>query len=553
MKLRDYQQDAVNAVFEGVKNGQMSGVIVAPTGSGKSIILAEISRILLTTWVGTKVVVATHVYELLEQNAEKFHLLCPDIQYGIYSAGLKRKETKERIVFAGIQSAAKHAFDFGKVDMLIIDECHRINPNEQTQYGRFIKNLKINNPNVVIVGLSATPYRMDRGLLWEGDNALFEGPYYDISIIKLIEDKYLSPVISKGGVEKIDLKGVKTTAGDYNQKQLEKAASGAELTRAAVDEILACTVDRKSVIIFCTGVDHANMVCREINRRNRELHLMNDDEIAERHLITNDEIKVCRVITGNTPTEERKHLLDDYKNGKFKYLANVNVLTTGFDNPNIDVIVLLTATKSCAKYIQMVGRGMRLAEGKENCLLLDYGGNVIRHGCINDVCPLKQENGGGDAPVKECPDCHTFCSSATKKCPNCGQVLSGGAKRDAISHDEKAYEGDVISSDIQWLDVDEVDYIRHKKAGKPDSIRIDFYVTSRQKPYPMWITPDHGGYAHAKAMQYIHKVGGKATTTDEALKECLLGWLTPTRIAVKKNKTSGFWDIISFDIPTKNN
>lgn len=527
MKLRDYQQDAVNAVFEGVKNGQMSGVIVAPTGSGKSIILAEISRILLTTWVGTKVVVATHVYELLEQNAEKFHLLCPDIKYGIYSAGLKRKETKERIVFAGIQSAAKHAFDFGKVDMLIIDECHRINPDEQTQYGKFIRNLKINNPNIVIIGLSATPYRMKNGLLWESDDALFEGMYYDIPVIKLIDDGYLSPVISKGGLEKIDLHGVKTTAGDYNQKQLEEAASKPELTRIAVDDILACSADRKATIIFCAGVKHATEVCREINRRGQE----------------------CHVITGDTPTEERNKILNDYKNGKFKYLANVNVLTTGFDNPRIDVIALLLATKSCAKYVQMVGRGMRLADGKDNCLLLDYGGNVIRHGCIDDIEPpsVKKKGEGGDAPARECPECHGIYHISIKKCPICGYVFPEKAP-----HEKRAYEGEVISSDVTWLDVDEVNYTRHKKDGKPDSIRIDFYVTTRQKPYPMWIAPDHPGYPHIKAMEYIHNVGGKATTTDEALKECLLGWLTPTRIAVKKNKTSGFWDIISFDIPTKN-
>lgn len=524
IKLREYQEDAVSAFFDGIQHGQNSGVISAPTGSGKSIILAEIARRVLDGWNGTKIIVATHVYELLEQNAEKFHALCPHIKYGIYSAGLKRKDTDERIIFAGIQSASNHSFDFGKVDILIVDECHRIDTSETTQYGRFIANLRLNNPNLIIIGLSATPYRQKDGLLWECEDAMFKGLYYEISIRKLIDQGFLSPVVSKGGVMKIDLTNVHLQAGDYNLRELELAANKPELTKTAVTEIIEYSKNRRSTIIFCAGVQHATDVMHEIKSRG----------------------EICHVITGETPIDERDRLIDDFKLGKFKFLTNVNVLTTGFDNPRTDVIVLLLATKSCAKYVQMIGRGMRIYEGKENCLLLDFGGNVVRHGYVDDVIPpsVKSKGEGGSAPVRECPSCLMYSHATVKICPHCGYVFP-----EKDPHGKDAYEGDVISKDSHWMTVNQIDYIRHEKIGKPDSVRINFDVNERNAPYPMWLAFDHGGFAAHKAKEYVKMVGGTADTTDSALAECIQKWKIPTRIEVRKNKKSGFWEIISFDIP----
>jgi len=526
ISLREYQEEAVSAFFEGIKHGQASGVICAPTGSGKSIILAEIARRVLEGYTDMKIIVATHVYELLEQNAEKFHALCPDIPFGIYSAGLKRKDTKEPIIFAGIQSAAKRnvVFDFGKVDILIVDECHRINTSENTQYGNFIANLRRNNPKLILIGLSATPYRQKDRLLWECEDALFKGLYYEISIRKLIDLGFLSPVISIGGVQKIDLTDVHIQAGDYNLKELEVAANKPELTKSAVTEILKYSENRKSVIIFCTGIQHAIAV---------------KDEIISRG-------EICHVITGETPTEERDQLINDFKARKFKYLTNVNVLTTGFDNPKIDVIALLLATKSCAKYVQMVGRGMRIADGKENCLLLDFGSNVIRHGYVDDVVPPNPASKGGDgeAPVKECQHCMHIVHASAKECPECGYKFP---VKDP--HGTEIYTGDVISKDSHWVTIDQVDYIRHQKIGKPDSVRINFFVNERHAPYPLWLLFDHGGFPSIRAKNYVKMVGGTAETTDEALKECVSKWAIPTRIEVKKNKESGFWEIVNFDFP----
>jgi len=192
--LRPYQQDAVNAFFEFVANGGRSGVIAAPTGSGKSIILSEICRQMVTQWHNTRIIICTHRYELIRQDADEFKKLCPGVSTGIYSAGLNRRETDRRVTFAGIQSVTKRAFEFGKIDLLIIDEAHLVNHEEGTQYHRFISDLRIANPNIVILGLSATPYRLDNGLLYEGEGRLFDELIYDISLKRLIDISIHAPV-----------------------------------------------------------------------------------------------------------------------------------------------------------------------------------------------------------------------------------------------------------------------------------------------------------------------------------------------------------------------
>lgn len=527
MELRDYQKSAVNAFFEGVRNGKLSGIICAPTGSGKTLIIAEIIRFMQENYPETKILLATHSQELVEQNSVMLLEYYPSADVGIYSSALKRKETTHKITFCGIQSVYKHAFDFGKVDLLIIDESHLVNPSEQTEYGKFISNLRLSNPNLVLLGLSATPYRLKSGLQWEGDDRLFDACYYEIEVLKLVELGYLCPIISKGGVKTINLSNVSVVAGEFNQKQLQDAANRPDLTKSAVDEIINYSADRESVIIFTSGIKHAKAVCEEINSRGHE----------------------CHIVTGKTPINERNKILQEYKDGKFKFLTNVNVLTTGFDNPRIDTIALLFATKSCAKYVQVVGRGMRLYPSKKNCLLLDFGGNVLRHGCIDEIRPpvKKSKKGSGDMPARECPICHTISQIQIKICPECGYEFPV-----KIPFETKAYEGVVLSNGTEWTDVDQIDYSRHKKDSKPDSVRVDFYTTKRQKPISMWLPLESKGYPREMALKYVRLCGGKANNTDEALKECNLVWKEPKRIEIKKNKQTGYYEVLAFDMPDEN-
>lgn len=195
--------------------------------------------------------VLAHVRELLTQNEAEIRSLWPEASTGIYSAGLGKKQTMAQITFAGIQSVYNKVFNFNKVDIVIIDECHLIPRDATTRYGKFFADMKMANPNVVIFGLSASPYRLDSGMLHEGKGALFDGIAYSVDIKKLIKDGYLVEVISKGGVQKIDLTNIHMQAGDYKSNELAHAADDPLLIKLAVDEIVEYGKNRNAWLLFC--------------------------------------------------------------------------------------------------------------------------------------------------------------------------------------------------------------------------------------------------------------------------------------------------------------
>ncbi|MFA7167676.1 MAG: DEAD/DEAH box helicase [Sphaerochaetaceae bacterium] len=531
LELRPYQQDAIDAFWAFVSSGGRSGVISAPTGSGKSMIIADICRTMCTRWKTTRVIVCTHKYELIRQNEAELKAYYPEADTGIFSAGFGRRDTDKRVIFAGIQTIYDKIEKLEKTDLLIIDEAHLVNTKDGTQYAQFIADLKLANPHILILGLSATPYRLDNGLLYEGEDRLFSALIYDISLRRLIEDGYLSPVISKGGVHKIDLEAVKLTAGDYNKKDLEHAADQESLIRDAVNEIVTYGADRRAWLVFAAGVKHGKHIKAEI----------------EKHGIT------CDIVTGQTPKDERTRILEDYKAHKIQCLVNVEILVAGFNAPCVDLIALMMATKSTSKYVQAVGRGTRICDNKLNCLLLDYGGNVERHGVLDEVTPstAKKGKGEGEAPAKECPQCQEIIHASLRVCPMCGHEFPPPAPQ----HTGIGYDGAVLSSQEKgkWCELsDPPEYSRWKgKEGKPDTIRADFHVfdTSRKYPYSMWLAFDHGGFAAKKARAYARMCGGKAETVAEALRECL-DWYNPTSILVEKDpKNPKYWRVVDFDFP----
>ncbi len=523
-KLRDYQEEALDKLFEywGNEKGK-SPIIAAPTGSGKSAIIGEFCRRVCTETPSVKIMVLAHVRELLTQNEKELKAIWPEARTGIYSAGLGKKQTMAQITFAGIQSVYSHVYDFGKVDIVIVDECHLIPRDADTRYGKFFKDMKIANPNVAIFGLSASPYRLDSGMLHEGDGALFDGIAYSVDIKKLINEGYLVNVVSKGGICKIDLEGVKIQAGDYAPGELAHAADSPELVKLAVEEIVKCGKDRKAWLLFCSGVEHAEHVAESVRS-----HGIN-----------------CKVVTGDTPKEQRDSIIRDFRDGKLKSIANVGVMTTGINIPRCDLIALLTSTRSTGKYIQMVGRGMRPFPEKENALLLDYGGNVREHGPIDAVDPVKRKTILGDpikaAPQKECPQCRSIVPARATVC-DCGYKFPVVAP-----HGTEAYAGAVMSGQVkpETVQIAGAFYSRHKKVGKPDSVKVCFY-TKLDREYFMYLGLDHGGFFAEKSLAIVRRFGGKANTVDQALKECEY-WRKPVAISVKPR--GQFWDVvgIAFD------
>lgn len=520
LDLRSYQRAAIDGLYDywASKKGD-NPLIVAPTGSGKSLIIAHLVKDAMS-FPGTRVLMLTHVKELLEQNAAELINLYPEADVGFYSASLKKKVLHRAVTFAGIQSIHKRAFDMIPApDLVIVDECHLIPRTDSTRYNKFLSDLKKANPGVKIVGLTATPYRLDSGWLHKGEGAIFDGIAYDIPVADLMEQGFLAPVVSKAGARKIDLSEVGHRGGEFIESELAKAASDPELVRETVAEIVECGAERRAWLIFACGVIHANMLRDEFETHGIEAH----------------------VVTGADGMTERGEKIERFRRGEFKCLINVNVLTTGFNVPHVDLIGIVRATESAGLYVQIVGRGTRIAPGKADCLVLDYGDNVIRHGFIDKVKPkIKGKSEDGEAPCKECPSCQTIQHAAMRNCVVCGYAFPPPV----LNHGNRAYSGAMISTQVQaeWVDVDDVGYSRWRKEGKPDSIRVTYYCGLIK--VSEWLCPDHGGYAAERYIKRKAALGATATTTEEAMLECDQ-WIKPSRIKVKPNDK--FYDIVQLD------
>lgn len=522
LELRPYQTAAIDGLYRYWADAKGDNpIIVAPTGSGKSLIIAHLIKDAMS-YPGTRVLMLTHVKELIQQNADELLGLCPELKddIGFYSASLKKKVLRKPITFAGIQSIHKKAYQMVPApDLVIVDEAHLIPKTDGTRYNKFLADLRICNPGVKVVGLTATPYRLDSGWLHEGENAIFDGIAYDIPVADLMEQGFLAPVISKSGVKTIDLTNVGKRGGEYIESELAKAASDPELVTETVAEIVRYGAERKAWLVFACGVNHAELLRAEF----------------ETHGIEAD------VVTGADSMGDRADKIERFRRGESKCLINVNVLTTGFNVPHVDLVAMVRATESTGLYIQIVGRGTRIAPGKENCLVLDYGDNVMRHGFIDKIKPkIKGKSQDGEAPVKKCPECLTVNHAAVRLCIECGFQFPPPQ----FNHGTKAYSGAMISTQVQaeWVDVDDVGYARWRKEGKPDSIRVTYYCGLIK--VSEWLCPDHGGYAAERYHKRMPSLGATAMTTEEAMNECD-HWIKPRRIKVKPNDK--FHDIVQLD------
>ena len=475
---------------------------------GEGNIAATVKRI-CTESPHVRILVLAHVRELISQNEAEMKSYWPRANTGIYSAGLGKRNTSAQIIFAGIQSVYLRAFEFEKIDIVVIDEAHMIPRETETRYGKFLKDLKTANPNLCTMGCTATPFRTSDGMLHEGKGALFDGICYVCDMKTLNKKKHLVPMISKGGVMKIDLSNVHLQGGDYKPNELAHAADDKIIVQSAVKEIVEYGRDRKAWLVFAAGVEHAEHVSNEIKKYGIN----------------------SVVITGETPKDERDKIISDFRSGKIRCVCNVGVMTTGVNIPVCDLIALLTATKSTGRYVQMVGRGMRTHPDKRDCLLLDFGNNVSTHGMIDDVDPVRTRNVFNIVPLapslKECPNCHALLYTRTVVCHMCGYEYPVVAP-----HGSKAYEGAVMSDQKQpfMVELRGAYYSRHRKIGKPDILKIELEVDD-ETAYPLWCCLGHDGFAKEKALQIVKQFGGTATDVTSALQESPY-WRKPIRAKI---------------------
>lgn len=499
LQLRDYQRAAVDALFDYWREKPGSPLIVLPTGAGKSLVLATICKELLAGWPDMRILNVTHVRELIVGNYKELLTIWPFAPAGIYSAGVGRRDAHSQIIFGGVQTIATKTEHIGHIDLVMVDEAHLMPRNSETQYGKLLDGLRTINPDLKLVGLTATPYRLGEGMLTDSVEKAVDGKITEVAplfddicfeqpIGDMIDGGYLCKPISKGMATGFDLTGVGKIGGDYNQGKLQAAIDKVDVNKAVVDEVVAYGENRKAWLLFCSGVEHA-------------IHMR--DEIRSRGV-------TCETVTGETPTAERDRILADFRAGRLRAVTNNSVMTTGTNIPAIDLVAFCRPTLSAGLYVQMAGRGLRLSPGKENCLFLDFAGVVRKHGPIDAVLPPHARSGSGEAPVKQCPQeeggCGSLVHASVRCCPDCGFEFP-------INEEPKiestAADVPMLSKDsAQWRAVTGRSFRSHEgKAGKPPSVKVTFMCGLTA--INTWLCPQHTGYAQAKAHRWWHKHGGE--------------------------------------------
>jgi DNA repair protein RadD len=482
-ELRAYQRAAVDAVYRHLRERDDNPCVVLPTGAGKSLVIAQLCRDAVELWSG-RVLVLAHVRELLEQTHAKLMALVPELDVGLHSAGLNRRDSRNAVVVAGIQSVYDKAERLGRFDLAIVDEAHLLPPDGDGMYRRLFAELRAANPELRVIGLTATPFRMSSGpICAPPPEGILNTVCYEVGIRELIAGGYLSPLRSKSGTLKPDLDQLAVRGGEFVSGDVEAAMDTDRLVTSACAEIARHTRDRRSCLVFAAGVKHGQHVARTLEA------------------IVGVEVGF---IDGQTPTLFRDVLIQRFRSGELKYLCNVNVLTTGFDAPCIDCVALLRPTMSPGLFYQQVGRGFRTAPGKIDCLVLDFGGNVLRHGPVDQLRvkdPRSTHADPGPPPVKECPACQELVPLSTRVCPACAHEFPPEQR---VRHDGAADGSGILAGEVTVVEhvVQSVQYAVHQKRGAPDdaprSMRVD-YAVGFNRYQSEWVCFEHVGYARQKA------------------------------------------------------
>lgn len=493
MILRTYQQRVLDSLYHwwlahpGVDENPL---LVLPTGAGKSVIIAELTRLLFDTWPEShpRTVVLVPSKELAEQNADKLVRLLPShLSLGYYSASLGRKVPTADVIVATIGSIYRSAHLLGNIKCVIVDEAHLTNPDgaEAGRYRQFLGELgKLCQFRTV--GLTATPFRGNGIWLTDGEAPLFTGIAATVTVKELLDSGHLAPLVRPVDViaTKIDTAGIKTTSGDYNLADLSERVD-AYLPEVA-SEAFRLAADRKKWIAFTATVVNAQALRREL---------------SEYGIAT-------AVVTGDTPKAERERLISDFRAGRLRCLVTVLALATGFDVPDVDCVIWCRPTISPVLYVQGAGRGLRIADGKSDCLWLDFSDTTERMGPVDAIKGRKRSRSNaqeGVAPYRLCDECGERCAVNALECPSCGfhfpepeqEAARAIASNAAImAHQAKAWIVDYA--------VSRVDYGIHRKEGSPDSLRVDYYAGLRRVASE-WVCLSHRGFARAKAENWWMK------------------------------------------------
>lgn len=488
--LRTYQTRVIDELLQwwGSNHGEASiPLLVLPTGAGKSIVLAELTRLLFDRWPEDhpRTVVIVPSKELAEQNAEKLsHLLPPHLRLGFYSASLGKKEHDADVIVATIGSIYKHAHRLGNIKCVMIDEAHLVN-SEGTEAGRYRQFLSdlARYCAFRVVGCTATPFRGNGVWLTDGTDPLFTGIASRVTIGELLEQKYLSPLVRPADViaTHIDTEGISTTSGDYNIAQLSQRVE--QYLDGVADEAIRLASARRKWIAFTATVENADHLAA----------MLKDRGIA------------AAVVCGETPKKEREDLIAQFRSGELRCLVTVLALATGFDVPDVDCIIWARPTISPVLYVQGAGRGMRVAPGKTDCLWLDFTDTTERMGPVDSIKGRRRTTRSTDqaAPFTTCDNCGERVPASSIECPNCGAQLRepeartfGNVSNAAILEAQRN-----PLAHLRVYQITNVVYGVHRKTGSPESLRVDYY-SGMTRVVSEWVCFEHAGFAREKAVHW---------------------------------------------------
>jgi DNA repair protein RadD len=543
MALRYYQKEAKQAVFDYWERTPGHPLIVAATGTGKSMIQGSLTQDLIEGYPDLRIMNCVHVQELVESNYQEFLGLSPFSPAGVLASALGRADYRSQVLFSQLQTAHDKAERIGHVDILEVDEAHTVPFKQTTMYRNLIGGLLAINPDMKIIGLTATDYRLDGGRLTDGDGKLFDEVVYEYGIRQGIDDGYLTPITSKRIETNYDVTGVRKSMGEFKASDYRAAVDTDELNRRVVQEVLDTEGHRKCALIFCRGVEHAARMRDAFRAAGRNVELVH----------------------GGTPKGERRKHIQALKSGALWGIVNDNILSVGTNIPRADLAVDCYRTLSAGRYTQRVGRLTRVlyppgfdpeaAEAEErraaimnhvkpNGRYMDFAGNIKEHGPVDMIVPKKPGKGDGQAPIKICPSCFEINHASVRRCSCCGHEFDIEEKP---RFEARADTAPILSvTTAEWLTVRQRRFRYHEKLGGLPSVRVE--LSSGLTTYKTWLCPQHSGFAKSKADRWWRQHGGQTpfpASVDEWLsrESELVG---TAEFAIKPKPGSKYFDVVDF-------
>lgn len=513
-KLRKYQQRCVDLTLAAIEQSEEAAPIVAAaTGSGKSVIVSALAdELLQRNSAAGRVLVATHRAELVAQNHEK---LPTHLKGSIFSASIGKKDLTGQVIFANIQSIQRQWHKLPKLQALMIDEAQVAAKG----YAEFLANLKRVSPEIRTIGLTATPYNgAGVWLHMLPTNRIFSGISAEVGIGELLAQGYLCPLTPYRADTRLRTDAVKVDArtGDFAQGQLQAAVDVPELVQNCANEIMQIFAGRKSVLVFCSGVEHSHHVAAALGPG-------------------------AEVVLGDTPQAERNRIIAKFRAGRLKYLVACEVLLVGFDAPICDGIACLRPSLSPLVWVQLLGRGMRPHDGKADCLVADFCGNAEHFGPVDEIEGRPPQNKNGEAPTRICDGCFNIILASLRRCPHCGFEFEFEERQRNLDPQTGLLISGVIKNEdgTRTYPVERVEYRKELTRAGDSTLVADYFAPNRATPvasdyYNLWHQKQSvAARDAAKWLRRLAVAGGVPTNANEALTRANFGALkTPKTVTI---------------------